>query len=68
MRYAILIAFLCAFPKAGISNTWQVPGDFEKIQDALEAAKEGDTIRVMPGTYYEHIDFQGKAITLKSSQ
>ncbi|MCK4614494.1 MAG: right-handed parallel beta-helix repeat-containing protein [Thermoplasmata archaeon] len=30
-------------------------GNYEKIQDAIDASKDGDTIRVYGGTYFEHI-------------
>jgi predicted outer membrane repeat protein len=43
-----------------------VPGDYPTSQAAIDAAVDGDTIIVSPGTYYENIDFQGKAITIKS--
>ena len=41
--------------------------DYGKIQDAINAAAGGDTIIVMPGTYVENINMQGKAITLRST-
>ncbi len=36
------------------------------IQDAIVASADGDTVEVAPGTYFEAIDFIGKAITLRS--
>jgi hypothetical protein len=48
------------------SRTWQVPGDFSTIQGALDAAANGDTIVVLPGTYRENLDFGGKEVTLRS--
>lgn len=44
-----------------------VPGDYARIQDAIDAARNGDTIVVLPGTYRESIRIQEKTILLKST-
>lgn len=44
-----------------------VPADAPTIQIAIEQAQPFDTIIVAPATYYEPIDFMGKAITVSSS-
>ena len=45
-----------------------VPGQYGTIQEAIEAASDGDTVVVAPGRYVENIDFKGKAITVRSSE
>jgi parallel beta-helix repeat protein len=48
-------------------RTWIVddngPADFSKIQDAVNAAQNGDTVFVHSGTYFEHVIIN-KALTL----
>jgi hypothetical protein len=43
-----------------------VPDDYETIQAAINAAQDGNVVLVDEGTYYENINFKGKAITVAS--
>lgn len=53
---------------ARATATLNVPADFPTLQAAINAASDGDTVLVAPGTYTENIDFLGKAITVESAQ
>jgi hypothetical protein len=48
-----------------------VPWPYDTIQAAIEAAQDGDTVIIQPGTYTgpgnRDIDFLGKAITVRST-
>jgi hypothetical protein len=43
-----------------------VPEDAETIQAAIDSAVDGNLVLVDEGTYYENINFKGKAITVAS--
>jgi len=43
-----------------------VPDNYETIQAAIDAAEDGNVVLVEEGTYYENINFKGKAITVAS--
>src|SRR5579862_2921242 len=63
---AILISFLGAAVTRA-QQTINVPANQPTIQTAINAANNGDTVLVAPGTYFENINFNGKAITVTSS-
>ena len=67
MRLAIALVVLLAVPAfSAAQTTWHVPDDFTSIQSAISGTANGDIIIVRPGTYLENLNFEGKAITLKS--
>jgi hypothetical protein len=62
----LLLAFSFV-PATLAQQTIHVPADRPTIQAGVNAANNGDTVLVSPGTYNENIDFLGKAITVTSS-
>src|SRR5947207_8674182 len=47
--------------------TIRVPADQPTIQQAINVAASGDQILVSPGTYIEHINYQGKTTSVEST-
>ena len=62
----LFLMLLLASVSSLAQTTIRVPADQATIQAAINAASAGDTVLVSPGTYYENIDFKGKAITVTS--
>ena len=62
----ILISLLTS-ASATAGTIIHVPADQPTIQAGINAASNGDTVLVAPGTYKENVNFLGKAITVKSS-
>jgi len=60
------IVFAIIISSNTIAATINVPGDHATIQAAINASTNGDIVLIQPGTYYEHINFNGKAITVGS--
>ncbi|NIR64982.1 MAG: hypothetical protein GWO41_16575 [candidate division Zixibacteria bacterium] len=49
-----------------MASVLHVPAQYENIQAAVSNAQDGDTVLVAPGVYFEHVEFNGKAILLAS--
>ncbi len=82
MEKALRAAFVAAWILASFAPAqtiwWVQPGGtsagsgtqtdpFNQIQLAINASTNGDTIRAMPGVYFEHINYIGRSVTIEST-
>ena len=51
----IVVGIILVITGSLIAETINVPGDYETIQEAIDAANDYDTIRVDSGIYYENL-------------
>ncbi len=64
---AAVTVLLAAAVVPANAATINVPGDQPTIQAGIDAAVNGDEVVVAEGTYFETINFSGKAITVRST-
>jgi serine protease len=66
LRFILIALVVCTCLGTARAAPVHVPADQPTIQQAIDTAVAGDVILVSPGTYFENIDYHGKAITLRS--
>ena len=65
-QWATNVVYKYVGPPLSNQDTIYVPGDYQTIQEAINAAVGGNLVLVDEGTYLENINFKGKAITVAS--
>jgi Periplasmic copper-binding protein (NosD)/Abnormal spindle-like microcephaly-assoc'd, ASPM-SPD-2-Hydin len=65
--FVTLVSTCLLFSLPAMGKVIHVPADQPTIQAGITAAATGDTVLVSAGTYYENINFNGKAITVTSA-
>lgn len=68
MKRSLIIGsvFAALLYSSGKADIIDVPDDYPTIQQGIDASVNGDTVLVAEGTYFERVDFSGKAILLGS--
>jgi len=64
MLMTLLLAASCLAETVTVDDDG--PADFSSIQQALDNARQGDVVVVMPGTYEEQIIFNARPVTVRS--
>jgi predicted outer membrane repeat protein len=68
MKIVFIISLFILLSSFSLSATIiNVPTDQPTIQEGIDAATDTDTVLVADGTYFENINFYGKAITVASN-
>ena len=67
MKHFSVLLVLLSVTGVSVAATIHVPANQPTIQAGINAAKNGDRVVVARGTYFENINFAGKAITVVAS-
>jgi outer membrane protein assembly factor BamB len=67
MERMLVVLLSCCFVAGSLGADRLVPSQYAKIQEAIDAAQDGDVVIVQPGIYHESLRFRGKAITVRAS-
>ena len=62
----IILPFFLVMAAASFARIIKVPADQPTIQSGINAAENGDTVLVYPGTYFENVNFHAKRIVITS--
>lgn len=63
MRSLVIVLLLT---RIALGEVREVPGQYATIQAAIDAASDGDVVRIAPGEYLGFHSLNGKAIELRS--
>ena len=66
-KYLLILSALVLTIFSINSEIRNVPAQYTTLQAAINAAINGDTVLVAPGTYFENINFRGKNIVVTST-
>ena len=66
LKFILVLGILSLSPNLN-ADVLLVPQQYSTVQSAIAAASANDTVLVSPGTYYENINFHGKAIVVKGN-
>jgi len=66
MKIIFIIFISLLFVYNAFATIINIPAEQSTIQAGINAASNGDTVLVQPGTYVENIDYNGKNITVAS--
>ena len=66
VRGVTMVCFVLMGVQGVRADVIHVPADYPTIQEAINAAVNGDTVLVSPGTYVENINFRGRNIVVAS--